>query len=192
MKNTDKIIHISYGHDQFALKLIGMLDNIFQNSEYSLEKDSDVKNLFMSIHEYVDKLSNKENKTILIINKKYLQSKWCIFGLGEILRKREFLNSIYPIVTGDAIQYIYSHEEKSEIKRYWFEQLKNIESLINKENKQNELNLLRIEQNKTKKAIASLDIFLDYLSSIFFIRVSPEYSDDAINKELKKLLEVLL
>lgn len=190
MNDIKRSIHISYGNDATAKTIINILTPELELINYSVSYDANTLNYRGSIYDYINSINN-HNKIILIMNGKYLRSKYCMYELTEILRNKDFSKSIYPIVIDDAQRYLYFIEGKIEMRKYWLEELNHAELLTSKAVDEFSLNLCQKERNNIKKILNALEILIEYFSDINSIHISGFDDKTVIQEKLKLLIEAL-
>lgn len=104
-KQTYSEIFISYAWKGESEDMVNKLYSILKSkfNEYGIELVRDKVDLGYkgSIKEFMRRIGGG-SYIIVVISKKYLQSKNCMFELLEIAENKNFKDRIYPVVLGDA------------------------------------------------------------------------------------------
>lgn len=72
---------------------------------------------------------------VVVLSKAYLESKCCMFELGEIAANGDFRNRVFPIVLPDAR--IYDSEDRLEYIRFWEQKAAALEAKMGQVGKAN-------------------------------------------------------
>ena len=116
-------IFLSYCHENRAEA--DYIDTAFIKAGYEIIRDirdvtykSDLPDYCKSISQY--------NAAICLISDAYLKSRWCMFEIIQLMKEKQFVEKIYPVVMTNAK--IFSADERLDYIQYWqekYEKLKN-------------------------------------------------------------------
>jgi GTPase SAR1 family protein len=97
-----KEVFVSYAwKDDESTALVGKLQEAFQGRDIVLVRDRDEMRYKDSIRNFMRRLG-RGKCIVVVLSKKYLESKSCMFELTEIADRGEIRDRVFPIVLDDA------------------------------------------------------------------------------------------
>ncbi|MCI5144699.1 MAG: hypothetical protein D3923_04050 [Candidatus Electrothrix sp. AR3] len=156
-------VYISYGNDDDVKELMENIERNFYLSFPHMCLKSDRKSVDYNdpIETYVEKLT-QGSYIIILINKKYLESKNCMKEFAGILENTPNISDldgkIYPIVT-ESGACVYEPELFCEIKDYWEQK----RDCIAQKNKTRKDNSLKNELENIEKIVSTLPRFQEII-----------------------------
>jgi TIR domain len=112
----DQEVCISYARGGTSGEIADRLCEILAGENITVVRDSDELKYKDSLKKFMERLG-RGKCVITLINKKYLQSEYCMFELMELAKNRDMQERIIPIILGDAD--IYNPVEILEYVKYW-------------------------------------------------------------------------
>jgi len=96
-----KEVFVSYAWDGESEKVVDELDEAFQGRDVTLVRDKSAMKYRDPIREFMRRIG-RGKCIVVVIGKKYLESKSCMFELTEIAEHGELFPRVFPIVLDDA------------------------------------------------------------------------------------------
>lgn len=150
-----KEVFVSYAWGGESEKIVDQLEQEFSEKEITLVRDKSELDYKDSIQKFMRRIG--EGKCIVVvISKKYLKSKNCMFELTEIAEQGELHGRVFPIVLEDAG--IFETLQQIKYVKYWQDKVDELDTAM-RTVKQTNLKPIQDEINlysRIREAIAGL------------------------------------
>ncbi len=142
---TNSEIFISYAWGGESEQLVDRIDRAAQNKGITIIRDKRDAGYKARIKEFMQRIG-RGKAIIVVIGKRYLESKNCMFELIEIAKNGQFYNRIFPIILQDAN--IYDPVKRADYIIYWENKIQELDSKLNKI--KSSANLTNLQQDITQ------------------------------------------
>ncbi|NFI94856.1 hypothetical protein FC961_10705 [Clostridium botulinum] len=153
------------------------IDLYFKNKEITIHRDIRDISKWKSICEYMGTIRDM-NYAVLIISDNYLKSFNCMYEVLEVMKEKEYVNKIFPVVVETSI---YLSAGRIPYIRYWQDKYKELQEQISQIDVVNAGNIID-DLKKTQNIVLSMDEFLAKVADMN----NPNASD--VNKAIEDKL----
>ena len=127
--STNAEIFTSYAWGGESEEIVNQIDQDAQRKGITIIRDKRDAGFKAKIKEFMQRIG-RGKAIIVVISKRYLESKNCMFELIEIAKNGQFYDRIFPIVLKDA--HIYDPVERADYIIYWENKIQELDSKLKK------------------------------------------------------------
>lgn len=131
------------------------IDLYFKNKGVTIHRDIRDISEWKSIREYMKKIRDMDY-AVLIVSDNYLKSFNCMFEVLEVMKEKDYVNKIFPVVVETSI---YSSSRRIPYIRYWQDKYKELQEQISQIDIVNAGNIID-DLKRTQNIVLSMDEFL--------------------------------
>lgn len=151
-------IYISYGRNKKTISIVKNLKKNIQKFIPAVQVESDLYSIYYneSIRDFMDELS-EQRLVIFIINRKFLESVYCMYEIIHYMKNNKKKKKHYPIIMKSAGM-IYETLKFTSIHDFWESKKVQLQDLLSKKKHKNSRTL--------KKEIKEVDLIIDSLEEV--------------------------
>lgn len=180
-------IFVSYAWGGDSEAIVNEIDESFQKRGITIVRDKRDLGFKGKIKPFMQKIG-KGKYVIVVISKKYLRSKNCMFEMLEISRNENWFGRIYPVILEDAN--IYDATDRIDYFNYWDKKAVTLSDKIKKIDILTEINNLQEELKLFVEIRRSFDDIAEILSDMNAL--TPELHRNSNFKEMYEAIEAQL
>jgi Leucine-rich repeat (LRR) protein len=120
-------VFVSYAWSDESAGVVDKVQAAFQGQDIVLVRDKNDVRYKDSIRSFMERIG-RGKCIVVVLSKKYLESKSCMFELTEIAARGEIRDRVFPIVLDDAN--IYEGVERVRYVKYWEEKKKELNAAM--------------------------------------------------------------
>jgi internalin A len=124
-----KEVFVSYAWTTDSQALVDRLEDTFRVREITLLRDKNAIRYRDSIGDFMKRMGRSQG-IVVVLSKKYLESKNCMFELTEIAARGDIRDRVFPIVMEDAN--IYDALGRLDYIEYWEKKIQALDSRVKK------------------------------------------------------------
>lgn len=120
-----KEVFVSYAWTDESSALVNRIELALKDRAITLVRDKNEMKFKDSIREFMERIG-RGSWIVVVISKRYLESKSCMFELTQIAAKENMRDRVFPVVVGDAN--IYDAVGRLDYIEYWEKKIAELES----------------------------------------------------------------
>lgn len=120
-------VYISYSWDGESEEFAELIEETFKTNKIHLIRDKTAMKVKDRISKFMKRIG-KADSVVVILDEKYLKSRYCMFELLEIYKNKNFEKRIHTIILDDAK--IFDPEDRYVYKQYWKAEIDDLDTKI--------------------------------------------------------------